>query len=405
MDTQRVKAVDRVSAGTAGHRKKSGEGKKQWSIQFLDHLLSDIRRREREERRKSESGAENGGHGAGAGYPDLAGEGEADCRMIRKGEQPVPPDWDSFEVSAEWTEPVLTSELYEDIIDSLKRVGNWSASVLYQIAEAILQDYYEEILDMYAVEELFLGCYQKCVEKNAKIAASAQKRQEILSMLYEYFCRVNARKSVSRNEREGRRLIEECGLTWAGTTYYNSRYYYICSEMRRLFRRMCDRIAEREGLQRLSYAKISRQTQFLSVGGLSYHGVFVWIQKKDNDPEEQYGMRDLKRKPLRQFVFLYRNHLAQSEESRIRLLEQKFQMRHREAACEEAEPRQLWRSFKQKESRDYHNGMSYLLEGSLMDDWDETVYSEAMEFLRNFRLYRVSGCVELLSVTEGRMPS
>ena len=46
-------------------------------------------------------------------------------------------------------------------------------------------------------------------------------------MLYEYFCRVNARKSVSRNEREGRRLIEECGLTWAGTTYYNSRYYYI----------------------------------------------------------------------------------------------------------------------------------------------------------------------------------
>ncbi len=400
MDTPNVKAVSKVSAQTGGHRKKSGEGKKQWSIQFLDHLLSDLKRQDREEGQKKEQGAGGNGSSGGAG---AGGKDEADCRIIRKGEQPVPPDWDSFEISEDEAaaKTALTSELYEDIIDQLKRVGNWSASVLYRIAEAILQDFYEGILDAYAVEELILGCYQKCVEKNAKLAASVRKKEEILAALYEFFCRVNARKSVSRNEREGRRIVEACGLSWAGTTYYNSKYYYICRRMQRLFRRTCDRIAAREGLARLSCAKIAGQTQFRGMGGLTFHGVFVWIQKKDNDPEDQYGMRDLTLKPLNQFVFLYRSHYTESEESRIRLLEQKFKMEYYEAAGREFnEPRQLWRSFKQKESRDYHNGMSYLLEGSLMDDWDETVYTQTMDFLRNFRLYRVSGCVELLSVTE-----
>lgn len=487
MEADRVKAVQEVSAGTAGHRKKNSEGKKSWSIQFLDRLLSEARERERAEQREREQAgqkrAREDAADAGGRTGDTGGYDEDDCRIVRQGEGPVPADWDSFEISGEWRETVLTSEMYADIIDSLKRVGNWSASVLYKIAEAVLRDYYEGRLDESAVEELFLGCYQKCVEKNAKIAASKKRRQEILAALYEYFSRVNARKSVSCNEREGRRLVEECGLTWAGTTYYNSQYYYIHRKMRLLFRTACERIAAREGLARLSYGKIARETQFRGMGGLSFHGVFVWIQKKDNYPEEQYGMRDLKKKPLPQFVYLYRNHFAKCEESRIALLGQRMKQMHREIAeqlrcadgpagnCVEAgglarngiaearagqrdpagaatvrndrhspagvatvhngrhspagvatahngcwpadcdrsqtaaesasrEPRQLWRSFTQEEGRDYHNGMSYLLEGSLMDDQDEAVYAEAMEFLRNFRLYRLAGCVEFLSVTD-----
>ena len=121
MDTPNVKAVSKVSAQTAGHRKKSGEGKKQWSIQFLDHLLSDIKRQDREERQKKEQGAGGSGSSGGAG---AGGKDEADCRIIRKGEQPVPPDWDSFEISEDeaGTKTALTSELYEDIIDQLKFV-------------------------------------------------------------------------------------------------------------------------------------------------------------------------------------------------------------------------------------------------------------------------------------------
>ena len=57
----------------------------------------------------------------------------------------------------------------------------------------------------------------------------------------------------------------------------------------------------------------------------------------------------------------------------------------------------LWRSFTLGGGRDYRNGMSYLLEGSLMEEEEET-YGMAMGFLQNFRLYRILGCVEYLSV-------
>ena len=49
-----------------------------------------------------------------------------------------------------------------------------------------------------------------------------------------------------------------------------------------------------------------------------------------------------------------------------------------------------------QDGREYHNGMSYLLEGSLADEQDEKMYEAALLFLQNFRLYRVDGCVEFL---------
>ena len=62
----------------------------------------------------------------------------------------------------------------------------------------------------------------------------------------------------------------------------------------------------------------------------------------------------------------------------------------------------LWRSFTLEDGRDYHNGMSYLLEGSILDEQDDTVYGETMAFLQNFILYRVSGCVEFLLVKDAK---
>lgn len=318
---------------------------------------------------------------------------EFDRRIVVKGEEEVPPDWDSFEVTRDFTEPFLLSELYEDIIDQVKFVGNWRANILYKIAGAILQDYYAKTLDLRAVGELFLGCYQKCVEKNKRITASREKRQKILATLYEYFSRVNARKSVAANEREGRKLVESCGLSWAGTTYYASEYYYACEKLQRLFQKKCREIARKEQLAAVPFERIERETQFLHVGGLSFHSVFVWLQQKDNHPGNQYGMRELRCVPPKNFIYLYRNHFAKSEKSAIKLLEERMKMN---AGAEES----LWRGFTLEDGRDYHNGMSYLLEGNIIDEQDEILYGEAMRFLQNFILYRVSGCVEFLSVRE-----
>lgn len=383
MEFQKVKAVEKTGIAGRKSKKTRKERDEQWSVRFLEVLVREFEEEEREQKNpeKKKEHCET--------LTEISEE-EYDCRIVVKGEETVPLDWDSFEVTRDFTEPVLTSELYEDIIDSVKSVGNWQASILYKIANAIMQDYYKKSLGERAVGELFLGCYQKCTEKNNQMAVSKERCKEILEILYEYFSRVNARKSVAANEREGRALVEKSGLLWAGTTYYNSAYYYDCAKIQRLFRKKCREIIKKQGLYEIAFEKIEQDTQFKHAGGLTFHSVFVWVQQKDNHPSKQYGMRDLQRVPPKHFVYLYRNHCAGSEHMGICALEHKMK-----SNCQERK-NQLWRSFILEDGRDYHNGMSYLLEGSLMDDEDENSYSEAMRFLQNFILFRIEGCVEYL---------
>lgn len=388
MEFQKVKAVEKT--GVAGRKsKKTGkERDAQWSVRFLEVLVREFEEEEQEKKnseKKSEKKKEHHENATG-----ISEEEEYDCRIVVKGEETVPIDWDSFEVTRDFTEPVLTSELYEDIIDCVKTVGNWQASILYKIANTIMQDYYTKALGEKAVGELFLGSYQKCTEKNKQVALPKERREEILATLYEFFSRANARKSVAANEREGRASVEKSGLSWAGTTYYNSLYYYEYAKMQRIFQRKCREIVKKQSLKDVSFEKIEQTTQFKQVGGLTYHSMFVWIQQKDNHPANHYGMRNLQSMPPKHFVYLYRNHCADSEHTGISVLERKMKSNCRE------QKKYLWRSFILEDGRDYHNGMSYLLEGSLMDEEDESLYSEAMRFLQNFILFRIDGCVEYL---------
>lgn len=384
MALQKVKAVSGATAQRGIDGSLGQEKSRQWSARFLELLVREFEEEEHQQKQEKN-------HHLGKESEEEQPEDEYDRRIVIKGEEKVPEDWDSFEMTIDFTEPVLMSELYEDIIDQVKSVGNWRANILYKIASAIMQDYYTKALDMRAVGELFFECYQKCVEKNRQIASSKKMKHEILSTIYEFFSRVNARKSVAANEREGRGLVEKCGLSWAGTTYYDSEYYYTCGKMQRLFQKKCREIARKERLEEVPFTKIERETQFLHVGGLAFHSVFVWAQQKDNHPGSQYGMRELQRVPPRHFTYLYRNHFAPSEKNGMRLLEENMK---RSVPVGEG----LWRSFTLEDGRDYHNGMSYLLEGSIIDEQDETVYGDAMGFLQNFILYRVSGCVEFLVI-------
>lgn len=391
MELQKVREVSATSAGSSNYKRAKKEKRIQWSIQFIETLLQEFESAEEEKEKKGQREQTQKRNTDGAAWEE---DEEADCRIVVRGERPVPLDWDSFEVTREWTEPVLTSELYEDIIDTVKNVGNWKANILYKIATAILTDYYKGAFGEQAVGELFCECYEKCVQKNRKLTMSAKQRYQVLGTLYEYFARVNARKSVIENEREGRRLVESCGLLWSGTTYYNSKYYYIWKRVEQELQSVCNEISGEWRMEKLAFSDIERQTQFIRVGGLKYHGVFVWIQQKDNHPGNQYGMKDLTRVPPEEFVYLYRNHYTQNEETGIRLLELRMRKKYHTGTSG------LWRSFTLGDGREYHNGMSYLLEGNMSKEQDEKIYAASMGFLQNFILYRVSGCVEFLSVEE-----
>lgn len=241
MEFQKVKAVEK--SGVAGRKNKGTKKERddQWSVRFLEVLVREFEEEEKKDNSKNPKKHQEKQH-------EMSEDEEYDCRIVIKGEQAVPLDWDSFEVTRDFTEPVLTSEMYEDIIDSVKIVGNWQANILYKIANVIMQDYYTGVMGERAIGELFCGCYQKCTEKKSRTTSSKEQREEILGTLYEFFSRVNARKSVAANEREGRALIENSGLLWAGTTYYNSQYYYECVKIQRLLRKKCRDIAKKQEL-------------------------------------------------------------------------------------------------------------------------------------------------------------
>ena len=389
MELQKVREVSKISAGSSNYKRAKKEKRRQWSMQFIELLLHEFESEEKEGKEQQHHTGQQHQNTDAAVLED--GEAE-DCRIVVKGERPVPIDWDSFEVTRDFSEPVLTSELYEDIIDSVKKVGNWKANILYKIATAILTDYYKGAFGEQAVGELFYECYEKCVEKKRKLVMSEKQRYQVLGTLYEYFARVNARKSVVENEREGRGLVESCGLSWSGTTYYNSRYYYAWKKVETELRRVCNAISEERHMEKLAFSDMVRTTQFSRLGGLTYHGVFVWIQQKDNHPSNQYGMKDINRVPPEEFIYMYRNHYNKHEETGMRLLELRMKKRYYDGT-----PR-LWRSFTLGDGREYHNGMSYLLEGSMEGEQEEKIYAAAMGFLQNFVLYRVSGCVEFLRV-------
>lgn len=367
MEANKLKAVEEVFPKQKKGRIAAKGRDKKWSVRFIETLLKEAREQDEAERGED----------------------------VIRGESFVRPGWDTLELS-EPDNGALACEKYEDIIGAVRLVGNWKSNVLYLISNAIMRDYYEGKLGERGVGELFGVCYQKCIERKDGGIVPGKKQHEILSTLYEFFARANARGSVLANEREGRTLVENCGLRWAGTTYYNSEYFYLCAQMQRRFRALCDRISAECGLEEIAFEQIHERTQFFPVGGLDYHGVFVWVQQKDNYPDNQYGMKTLSMEPPRHFIYLYRNHCCGREMPGIRFLAQRM----KEENAKKSEGKKLWREYTVQDGRDYHNGMSYLLEGSLVDEQDERMYDEALGFLQNFRLYRTDGCVELLHVND-----
>lgn len=367
METERVKAVEGVLPKKGKGRTTGGRCDKKWSVRFLEALMDELQEQEEEEERREKV----------------------------RGESVLRPGWDTLELS-EPKEGALACERYEDIIGAVRLVGNWKSNVLYLISNAVMRDYYDGKLGERGVGELFGVCYQKCIERKDGTVVPGKNQYEILGTIYEFFSRANARGSVLANEREGRALVEGCGLHWAGTTYYNSEYFYLCANMQCRFQALCNRISAECGLEELAFERIRDRTQFLPVGGLDYHGVFVWVQRKDNYPDNQYGMKNQNREPPKNFTYLYRNHCSENELPGLRFLARRM----KEETARKSGDKRLWREYTVQDGKDYHNGMSYLLEGSLVDEQDERMYDEALGFLQNFRLYRVDGCVELLHVAE-----
>ena len=149
---------------------------------------------------------------------------------------------------------------------------------------------------------------------------------------------------------------------------------------RRLFFVVAGRIAAELGEKVSSPEELEQRTQFAAVGGLTFHGVFGWVQQKDNYPVNQYGLKDSGIEPPHHFCICTGIITARRKDRAYsfwrRLCGSRPHVRN-EKNC--------GATTRTQDGQEYHNGMSYLLEGSLADEQDEKMYEAALLFLQNFR--------------------
>ena len=125
-----------------------------------------------------------------------------------------------------------------------------------------------------------------------------------LSGLYEYFSRANTRNACSRNMQEGKDLMEESGVNWNGTYYYNSEWYYACEEMQKLFQETANELTEEFGTESVDFAYVEQHTRFTLDGGITFNGVWDSMEWQINRDRAIGGnFHDVNMAPPEDFVY------------------------------------------------------------------------------------------------------
>lgn len=306
------------------------------------------------------------------------------------------PSWskrDTLELTFEMCVGILFSENYNAIMGRVRRAEMQRSDHVLKEAYGMMEDYYNGKMNENTIVHLFRTYCSSRIEEEETEETGRQKRQfRVLQEMYECFARANVHKAVGTNNKEGRMLVEESGLSWAGTTYYNANYFYMCENMQKKLKGICAALAGEYEIEPIDFEIADRGSRFIEDGGLSFHGVFEWLQKQNNYPPNQYGFTFKQLHPPKQFIYLYRNSCGNTEKKRMAYLKENIlQMTGKKSLHSE---QGNFLTAVVEDGRDYHNGRSYLLENS--DNEDVSADAEAMYFLETFRLYRVSGCMELL---------
>lgn len=289
------------------------------------------------------------------------------------------------------------SESYKELVRVTSMIAGIVGNPLYGISWRSMEKVYtEELTDekICRVREQF---EKLCCERLEDLSEEGDI-YECLGMSYVYFSHANAWWAVRRNNEEGQRIAAACGLEWAGTTYYNAYFYYCCKRVQKQLCQAAEKLWGNMGagaVGRDFYAQLP--DLFAAWGGITYHSMWQWAQRQNNYPEDQYGFYALKTEPPRQFAYFYRNTEPEKKETLHELLE-------RMKEYHSGEPyRRCQREGLAVAGRYYNNGGSYLADfepAERLGGVSGEAYTVAVEFLRSFRTYRVSGCVECLFVAE-----
>lgn len=304
---------------------------------------------------------------------------------------------DTLELTLAGVGMTSLSECYNDIGRMMRGICLAARKQIFYESFHMMRDYYDGAIPKDNMKELFRGycrihiaIQERSASLNQEDAEKWQIRQakETLVEIYDYFNYANTRCAVMKNNEEGRALVEMQEMYWTGISYYNSDYYFACAEMKQMFRTICDEITDLCGMDHLDFYEMEENTAFTWDGGLSYHGVWRCAQMQVNAPYGQYGMRNEALVPPEHFIYLYKNTYSESDKKAFSGLKIEIEKLWENKSFSEG----IWKEYYTSDN-DYHNGMSYLPEQMKEMIWQEEHWEL---FVKNFKLYRISGNMEAL---------
>ncbi len=203
-----------------------------------------------------------------------------------KGQEKVYYAKDCVELSLESYEIPTTADNYEEIKNMLKSKGSGKiispGNKYFSETYEIMKDYYNGDLSCDKVKNIFKKYVYYSFGKPSETSdvsttMSVYGKQRLtgwLSGLYEYFSRANTRNACAQNMQEGKALMEENGIRWNETYYYNSDWYYACEEMQNLFRETANELADEYGAEHVDFEYVEQHTRFTLDGGITFNGVW-----------------------------------------------------------------------------------------------------------------------------------
>lgn len=196
---------------------------------------------------------------------------------------------DMMKISLDKVEISKNSPEYENICSQMRSMESYGAvglnNELFYDSYEIMYDYYDGKLTQDDIKKIVKDYLYYSVGEVKENNTFQQKRvTAILSRLYEMFTRGNVKNAVNQNQKEGKQFLKENALEGATEFYYNSKWYYKCEDMQKVLQDTANEIAEEYGAEKVNFEKVVEDTAYTLDGGLSFNGVWNWMNWQTNKP-------------------------------------------------------------------------------------------------------------------------
>lgn len=171
-----------------------------------------------------------------------------------------------------------------------------------------MYDYYAGKISEEDVRNLFEDCCKDMrIYRTQQCQTSGQNEKDnrqIISEVYEVFCKANQRAAKYQNILEGEAINRnyQNGVT-NDFVYYNADYYYKCEDMRKIFGEMTERMTDQWELPKIDVDEIEKNTKYTLDGRFDFNSNWNVLYRNNIS---RGSMIDPSMAPPKDFKFFYK---------------------------------------------------------------------------------------------------